>query len=341
MVADRLSRASVVIASLLASSALWKQVPESLTPLPPAVASGAAPADALAAPPLPPAAASATPPAVDEGAQTPGGAAAELATAFRQAAQRILPSVVTIEGRSDHGESVAGDAARSQKPWGLFPESRDKSTWNNFFPRLPAKPPREKGRPAGTGSGVVIATQGLILTNHHVIQGHTSLTVRLADGREFPVIEAWSDPPTDVAVVRIAGATDLVAAPLGDSDQLGVGDWVLALGQPFGLENTVTAGIVSALRRSPGITARESFIQTDAAMNPGSSGGPLVNLQGQVVGISTAISTRSGGHEGVGFAVPINLARSVAEQLVREGRVPRSSHGLSVPPQDWREPSER
>ena len=133
----------------------------------------------------------------------------------------------------------------------------------------------------------------------------------------------WTDPKTDVAVVEIA-ATDLTAAKIGDSDTVVVGDWVLALGQPFGLEGTVTAGIISAKHRGIGITARENFLQTDAAINPGNSGGPLVNLDGELIGINTAISSRGGGNDGVGFAIPINLAKWVGDQLARDGSVHRA-----------------
>jgi serine protease Do len=182
------------------------------------------------------------------------------------------------------------------------------------------------------GSGVIYDRSGLVLTNNHVVAGDGEVTVRLTDGREFKAAKVWSDPKTDIAVVKIDGADDLVAAELGDSDEVSVGDWVLALGQPFGLESTVTSGIISAKGRGIGITPRENFLQTDAAINPGNSGGPLVNLDGQVIGINTAISSRSGGSDGVGFAVPVNLAKWVASQLVNGGTVHRAYLGVGIQP---------
>ena len=156
--------------------------------------------------------------------------------------------------------------------------------------------------------------------------------MRTHDGRPFVATDVWTDPKTDLAVVKIDGASDLTAAMLGDSDQAEIGDWVIALGQPFGLESTVTAGIISAKHRGIGITARENFLQTDAAINPGNSGGPLVNLRGEVVGINTAIHSRSGGNNGIGFAVPSNLARWVSDQLVNTGTVKRAYLGVGIQP---------
>ncbi len=156
--------------------------------------------------------------------------------------------------------------------------------------------------------------------------------VRLHDGREFKAVDVKTDPKTDLAVLRIEGAGPLPAARLGDSNKVEVGDWVLALGQPFGLEGTVTAGIVSAKGRGLGIADREDFIQTDAAINPGNSGGPLVNLDGEVVGINTAISTSNGGYQGVGFAIPIDLAKWVGGQLANGGKVHRSYLGVIIQP---------
>ncbi|MCP4813042.1 MAG: trypsin-like serine protease, partial [Planctomycetaceae bacterium] len=192
------------------------------------------------------------------------------------------------------------------------------------------------GRPApapqgGIGSGVIIDASGVILTNNHVVAGGGEVTVRTHDGREFVATNVWTDPKTDLAVVKV-DATNLSAATLGDSDRVSIGDWVMALGQPFGLESTVTAGIISAKHRGIGITARENFLQTDAAINPGNSGGPLVNLRGEVVGINTAIHSRSGGNEGIGFAVPSNLARWVGDQLVDSGTVKRAYLGVGIQP---------
>jgi serine protease Do len=163
-----------------------------------------------------------------------------------------------------------------------------------------------------------------------VVRNAEKVTVRLGDGREFVADEVFTDPKTDLAVVKISGATGLVAAELGDSEALEVGDWVLALGQPFGLEQTVTAGIVRAKHRGIGINDRENFIQTDAAINPGNSGGPLVTLDGRVIGINTAIHSRSGGNEGIGFAIPVDMAKWVSKQLVEEGKVRRSYLGVGI-----------
>jgi serine protease Do len=261
-----------------------------------------------------------------------------LSTAFREAARKVLPSVVMITNTPAAGDQ-ADDAAGSEEfgsddsPFGdLF---KNNPQFRQFFHNLPKElPSPHHGRHGvrGMGSGVVIDPSGIILTNNHVVDGGGKIMVRLTDGREFEASEVKTDPKTDLAIVRIKNAGTLTAATLGNSDELEVGDWVLALGEPFGLEGTVTAGIISAKGRAMGITARESFLQTDAAINPGNSGGPLVNLDGEVVGINTAISTESGGNEGVGFAVPVNLARWVAEQLIHSGNVRRAYLGVLIQP---------
>ena len=182
----------------------------------------------------------------------------------------------------------------------------------------------------GAGSGVIVDPSGVILTNNHVVAGGGKIMVRLQDGREFKAVDIKTDPKTDLAVLRIEGAGTLPAARLGDSSKVEIGDWVLALGQPFGLEGTVTAGIVSAKDRGIGITDREDFIQTDAAINPGNSGGPLVDLDGEVIGINTAISSNNGGYQGVGFAIPANLAKWVGGQLETAGKVHRAYLGVGI-----------
>jgi len=270
--------------------------------------------------------------------------AKDLSTAFRVAADKVLPSLVTIEMKAKptppqlkrKGARVPGDALGGRNPFagtpfedmmrGFSMEMEDGQMHGFGGPRTQ---PQE-----GSGSGVIIDAKGLVLTNNHVVAGgeNVDVLVRLWDGREFKASKVWTDPKTDIAVVQISDATDLVAAQIGDSDQVSVGDWVLALGQPFGLESTVTAGIVSATHRGVGINARESFLQTDAAINPGNSGGPLVNLDGQVVGINTAISSRGGGNDGVGFAVPVNLAKWVGDQLVAHGEVHRAYLGVGIQP---------
>jgi serine protease Do len=192
--------------------------------------------------------------------------------------------------------------------------------------------PRRKLERRGLGSGVIVDPEGFILTNAHVVADADSIKVRLADGREFDAKVVGSDPASDIAVIRIK-ADHLPYAQLGDSDKADAGDLVLAIGSPFGLELTVTMGIISATGRAGvGITDFEDFLQTDAAINPGNSGGPLVNMKGQVIGINSAIATRSGGSAGVGFAVPSNLAAEVMKRLRDKGVVTRGWIGVSIAP---------
>ena len=196
-----------------------------------------------------------------------------------------------------------------------------------FGDQLPQRmvPPRE-----GLGSGVIIDPSGIILTNNHVVAGADSVVVELGDGRKFTATDIKTDPDSDTAIVRIADAGSLPTATLGDSDKLQIGDWVLAVGSPFGLDDTVSAGIISAKGRSLEAAERAQFLQTDAAINPGNSGGPLVNLRGEVIGINTAIASDTGSNMGVGFAIPINLVRWVTDQLVRDGKVKRAYLGVGV-----------
>ena len=181
------------------------------------------------------------------------------------------------------------------------------------------------------GSGVIVdAKRGLVLTNNHVIANALQITVTLSDGRQLEAELIGTDPQTDVAVVKIP-AEDIVDIKIADSDELRVGDFVVAIGEPFGLGQTFTSGIVSALSRSGlGIEEFENFIQTDASINPGNSGGALVNLRGELVGINTAIFSQSGGNIGIGFAIPINLAMQIAEQLLENGKVQRGFLGVSA-----------
>ncbi|MCB9766130.1 MAG: Do family serine endopeptidase [Alphaproteobacteria bacterium] len=182
------------------------------------------------------------------------------------------------------------------------------------------------------GSGVIVAQDGVILTNNHVIQGAEEIQVTLSDGRSFDAELVGTDPKTDVAVVRLVDPPDdLRLLPLGDSDALRLGEVVLAVGNPFGVGQTVTMGIVSAKGRAEvGIVDYEDFIQTDAAINPGNSGGALVNLRGELVGINTAILSRSGGYQGVGFAIPTGMARGVMDALMADGRVDRGWLGVEI-----------
>lgn len=270
-------------------------------------------------------------------AQEGSNYAESLSQAFREAAGKALPAVVMI--RTFPAVEPRGQARRRVPPeWEEFPFDEE---WpfgdlfrmhpelRRFFREIPEIPSLPQPIPQGVGSGVIIDPAGIILTNNHVVENAGKILIRLHDGREFEAKDVKRDPKTDLAIVRIE-AKDLPVARLGDSDKVQVGDWVLALGQPFGLEGTVTAGIISAKGRGLGIAPRENFLQTDAAINPGNSGGPLVNLNGEVVGINTAITTRSGGYQGVGFAVPVNLAKWVADQLIRKGKVQRAYLGVAI-----------
>jgi Do/DeqQ family serine protease len=182
-----------------------------------------------------------------------------------------------------------------------------------------------------TGSGVIVdAAQGYVLTNSHVTENGNSIEVTTKDNRSFKARLIGRDPETDIAVLQISGS-NLTAVPIGDSDRLQVGDFVLAVGNPFGLGQTVTSGIISALGRNGlGIEGYEDFIQTDASINPGNSGGPLVDLQGRIVGINTAIVAPSGTNVGIGFAVPINIARLVMDQLIKGGEIKRGRIGVAI-----------
>lgn len=183
-----------------------------------------------------------------------------------------------------------------------------------------------------TGSGVIVdAQRGYVLTNNHVVEGTSAVQITTKDGRQFSAKVIGRDPPTDVAVLQVQNPVGLKALPFGDSDGLEVGDFVLAIGNPFGLGQTVTSGLVSALGRTGlGKQGYEDFIQTDAAINPGNSGGALVSLRGELVGINSAIISPAGGNVGIGFAIPVNMARKVMEQIIANGRVERGRIGISL-----------
>lgn len=269
----------------------------------------------------------------------------ELSHAFRTAANTILPTVVTIE-TSTRAKVVKSDGRKpNMGPMnprgGAGGENPFKGTpFEEFFNQHGMEGFRggEGGggmqrspRSDGAGSGVIIDTSGVILTNNHVVKGADVVTVRLADGREFKGVDIKTDPQTDLAIVRIEGADGLKAAKLGDSDSLDVGDWVIAVGNPFGLEQTVSAGIISGKGRSIGAAQRANFLQTDAAINPGNSGGPLVNLDGEIIGINTAIASNGGGNDGIGFAVPSSLAKWIVPQLMsKTGTVERAYLGVAI-----------
>lgn len=189
---------------------------------------------------------------------------------------------------------------------------------------------REQKKEQGLGSGVIVSKDGYVLTNNHVIAGADEIVVELADGRSLEAKLLGTDPQSDVAVLKIQG-DDLPVVQMGDSDDLKVGAWILAIGNPFGLRHTVTSGIISALGRGNlQLLDYEDFIQTDAAINPGNSGGAMVNMRGELIGINTAILSRSGGSQGVGFAVPINMVRNIMDQIIAHGKVVRGYLDVAV-----------
>lgn len=256
-----------------------------------------------------------------------------LSTVFRDVSKEVLPSIVSIETRGKATQLTNGSPLGDDSPFKEF--FGDDPRFNEMFKnRQKDQGQRKMPGTRGTGSGFVIDASGLVMTNAHVVRDAEEVKVRLQDGREFLATDVKTDPRTDVAIVQIEGADGLKALPLGDSDQMQIGDWVLAVGSPFGLELSVTHGIISAKGRGPGIAEREDFLQTDAPINPGNSGGPLVNLRGEAIGMNTAISTRSGGSQGVGFTIPINMARWVANQLKEHGEVKRAYLGVSIQPVD-------
>ncbi len=248
--------------------------------------------------------------------------AQETSRAFAAVVRLVKPAVVNIKV-----ERVRVVTRReSPLPFGF-----DDDFFRHFFGR-PMPRPRERRyeyRQPVTGSGVVVdAARGHILTNNHVVGGADAITVKLADGRQFEAEIVGTDPPTDLAVIRI-GADNLSEAHLGDSDAMQVGEWVIAIGNPFGLELTVTSGVVSAKGRSNLTTATyQDYIQTDAAINPGNSGGPLVNLKGEVIGINSVIISPTRTFAGYGFAIPSNMAKEVLEQLADTGTVTRGYLGF-------------
>ena len=202
-------------------------------------------------------------------------------------------------------------------------------------PGNPGKAPEKEYRQEGLGSGVIVSPEGYILTNNHVVEGADEITVTVSDNRDVDAEIIGTDKDADIAVLKLKEKIDnLPSAPFGNSDSVEVGEWVLAVGNPFSkkLSHTVNAGIVSAIGRSASINTYENFIQTDASINPGNSGGALVNLAGEVIGINTAIVSTSGGNVGIGFAIPINMARKVMEDLVYAGKVSRGWLGIEMQP---------
>jgi len=201
---------------------------------------------------------------------------------------------------------------------------------DEFFRHFFGQRPEQEMKQRSLGSGVVVSGDGYILTNNHVVADADEILVTLSDKKKYEAQIIGRDPKTDLALIKIKTENTILAARLGDSDKLRIGEWVVAIGNPFGLGSTVTAGIVSAKGRVIGAGPYDNFIQTDASINPGNSGGPLFNLDGEVIGVNTAIVSQSGGSVGIGFAIPINMAKSVMPQLKERGKVIRGWLGVSI-----------
>jgi serine protease Do len=242
-------------------------------------------------------------------------------TTFAPVVQKVMPSVVNIFS----SRKVATDTRNLEQ---FFEEPLFRRFLGDQF-RQPLIPRERQER--SLGSGVIISSDGYIVTNNHVIDGGTDIKVSLNDRSEYPARVVGTDSKTDLAVLKI-DKTGLPALPLGDSSKVQVGDVVLAIGNPFGVGQTVTMGIVSATGRDLGIEDYEDFIQTDAAINPGNSGGALVGAEGGLIGINTAIMSRSGGNQGVGFAIPAGMARNVTDQIIKGGKVSRAFLGVMIQP---------
>jgi len=255
--------------------------------------------------------------------QAPVDSANALQTAFVSVAERVRPAVVHIGT-----VQVARSRRPAPMPGPFADDPAFKDFFDQFFGRGPGRP--EEFHQPGLGSGVIIDKRGYVLTNLHVVRGADGVTVRLASKEEFRGRIVGTDAKTDLAVIRFEPTVPLTVASLGDSDALRVGEWAIAIGNPFGLDQTVTVGVVSATGRADvGIATYENFIQTDASINPGNSGGPLVNLKGEVIGINTAIVATG---QGIGFAIPANMVRRVTSQLIDRGRVTRGWIGVAMQP---------
>ena len=236
---------------------------------------------------------------------------------FADVVDRVAPAVVTIH---------SSRRVRAPRQHPFFDDPR----FREFF-GLPRAQEREAPRVQGLGSGVIVSSEGYILTNHHVIDGAEEITVGLTDNRSFTAKLVGSDPPSDLAVLQI-DERNLPVLNMGDSDRARVGDVVLAIGNPLGLEQTVTAGIISAKGRSTGLSdgSFEDFLQTDAPINQGNSGGALVSATGELIGINSQILSPTGGNIGIGFAIPVNMAKNVMDQIIRNGTVRRGSLGVTI-----------
>jgi len=240
---------------------------------------------------------------------------------FSELAQAVRPGVVNIRTEKDMKDGgpvfrhFFGSPFETPNPHGNRP--------GPFSGRNPNHQPKQQS----LGSGFIIDREGYIVTNNHVVENADKIRVKLSNGKEFDAKVVGRDPKTDLALIKIKGSDDLVPIKMGDSEAIKVGSWVVAIGSPFGLEQTVTAGIVSAKGRVIGAGPYDDFIQTDASINPGNSGGPLLNMKGEVVGINTAIIARG---QGIGFAIPINMAQGIVAQLKKDGRVTRAWLGVAI-----------
>jgi serine protease Do len=240
---------------------------------------------------------------------------------FSELVKHAAPSIVNISTTTViKGPDLRDRFFGPSNPFGDF-------FGDDFFGKFFGDTPRREFKQRSLGSGFVIDKEGFILTNNHVIEKAQSIKVKLSDEKEYDAEVVGKDAKTDIALIKINAKHDLPIANLGDSDKLEVGDWVMAVGNPFGLEHTVTAGIVSAKGRVIGAGPYDDFIQTDASINPGNSGGPLFNLKGEVVGINTAIIS---GGQGIGFAIPINIAKDMLSQLKSKGKVVRGWLGVII-----------
>ena len=257
------------------------------------------------------------------------GTPAGLTQGFSEIVKKVTPAVVNIAVTG--GGEGGGKGRRAPLPPGPFGGPPGEEAPGGELPTPPPMPPGGHGRPdQSAGSGVIVDSNGFIVTNNHVVEGATQITVTLSDRREFSAKVVGADPKTDLAVVKIE-AKDLPALKWADYEKLQVGDLVLAVGSPFGLSSTVTLGIISALGRgNVGIADYEDFIQTDAAINPGNSGGALVNMSGELMGINTAIFSRTGGSEGIGFAIPSSIAVDIVDSLQKTGKVVRGWMGVAI-----------
>jgi len=256
-------------------------------------------------------------------------AAKELSKAFSETAKAAMPAVVSIKVEKSVEVSPAMGSDNPFGPNDPFGQFDDGFLRRFFGGRLPRQQLPQKYTEKGQGSGFIISEDGYILTNNHVVGDVDKIIVELQDGRKFTDAKViGTDPDSEVALIKIPG-DHFPVLPMGDSSKIEIGDWVIAIGNPFGLNETVTVGVISAVGRSNvHIAAYEDFIQTDAAINPGNSGGPLINLDGKVIGINTAIYSQSGGYMGIGFAIPINMARTIQEQLKQGGKVSRGYLGV-------------